>query len=73
MPFKLLFKEKLLEKQVKDNRLITLADAAQEIGITRPSAYRYARETPKQIDLEALEKMCDYFNCTTNDLLERVK
>ena len=52
------------EKKVK------IADVSRAIGVHRNTIGLLYYEKAKRIDLEVLERLCKYFNCTVGDLLE---
>lgn len=46
---------------------------AKEAGLTVPAAYRLAKGEPVQrIDTETLERLCDVFERSPGELIERV-
>ena len=50
-----------------------VADVARETGLNRNTITLLYKENATRIDIEALEKICDLFNCSVGDLLEKVK
>lgn len=50
-----------------------VADVARETGLNRNTITLLYKENATRIDIEALEKICDLFNCNVGDLLEKVK
>ena len=50
-----------------------IADVARETGLNRNTITLLYKENATRIDIEALEKICDLFNCSVGDLLEKVK
>lgn len=55
------------EKKVK------IADVSRDTGINRGTLTRLYQETAERIDLEVIDKLCDYFGCDAGDLLEHRK
>jgi putative transcriptional regulator len=55
------------EKKVK------IADVSRDTGINRGTLTRLYQETAERIDLEVIDKLCDYFSCEAGDLLEHRK
>ncbi|EPJ95153.1 helix-turn-helix domain-containing protein [Pseudomonas psychrophila] len=49
-----------------------IADVAREAGLSRATVTLLYKETAQKVDLEALEKLCELFDCQLGDLLERV-
>ncbi len=54
-------------------RKMKIADVARETGLNRNTITLLYKENATRIDIEALEKICDLFNCSVGDLLEKVK
>lgn len=48
-----------------------IADVARETGLSRATVTLLYKETAQKVDLDALEKLCDLFDCNIGDLLER--
>lgn len=53
------------EKKVK------IADLARELDIHRNTITLLYYEKAKRIDLDVLDKLCDYFSCSIEDLIEK--
>ena len=47
-----------------------IADVARETGLSRATVTLLYKETAQKVDLDALEKLCDLFDCNIGDLLE---
>lgn len=50
---------------------IKIADLARELGIHRNTLTLLYYEKAKRIDLDVLDKLCDYFSCPIEDLIEK--
>ncbi|WP_425347738.1 helix-turn-helix domain-containing protein [Spartinivicinus poritis] len=48
-----------------------IADVARETGLSRVTVTLLYKETAQKVDLEALDKLCKFFNCGIGELLER--
>ncbi len=48
-----------------------IADVARETGLNRNTITLLYKETASRIDLEAVDKLCELFNCEVGDLFER--
>lgn len=48
-----------------------IADVARETGLSRATVTLLYKETAQKVDLDALEKLCDLFDCSIGDILER--
>jgi putative transcriptional regulator len=44
--------------------------AGKDIGIHPNTLYRLYNEESKRVDFEVLEKLCDFFNCRLDELIE---
>lgn len=53
-------------------RKMKIVDVAREAGLNRNTVTLLYKETAQRIDLEALEKLCQLFQCEVSDLLEYV-
>jgi putative transcriptional regulator len=49
-----------------------IADVARDTGLNRNTVTLLYKETAKKVDLEAVEKLCELFNCQVSDLFEYV-
>jgi putative transcriptional regulator len=54
-------------------RKFKIVDVARETGLNRNTVTLLYKETAQRIDLEAIDKLCELFECEVADLLERVK
>ncbi len=52
---------------------LKIADVARETGLNRNTVTLLYKETAQRIDLEAIDKLCELFDCEVADLLERIK
>lgn len=53
-------------------RKMRISDVMRETGLSRTTVTLLYKETALKVDLEALDKLCDLFDCELNQLLERV-
>jgi putative transcriptional regulator len=51
-------------------RKLKIADVAREIGVHRNTVTLLYYEKAQRIDFEVLDKLCKYFNCKVEDILE---
>ena len=51
---------------------LKIVDVARETGLNRNTVTLLYKETAQRIDLEAIDKLCELFDCSVGDLLERV-
>jgi putative transcriptional regulator len=54
-------------------RKLKISDVARDTGINRGTLTRLYHETAERIELEVLDKLCEYLRVSVSDLLERVK
>lgn len=57
----------MAEKKLK------IVDVARDTGLNRNTVTLLYKETAQRIDLETIDKLCEYFDCELSDLLERIK
>lgn len=53
-------------------RKLKVTDVARETGLHRNTITLLYKETATRVDLEAIDKLCEFFDCDVKDLLERV-
>ncbi|WP_368897061.1 helix-turn-helix domain-containing protein [Morganella morganii] len=47
-----------------------IADVARETGLSRVTVTLLYKETAQKVDLEAIDKLCELFDCGIGELLE---
>ncbi|EGS66570.1 helix-turn-helix domain-containing protein [Shewanella algae] len=52
-------------------RKMRISDVMRETGLSRTTVTLLYKETALKVDLEALDKLCDLFNCDIHELLEK--
>ena len=50
-----------------------IVDVARETGLNRNTVTLLYKETAQRIELDAIDKLCELFDCEVADLLERVE
>ena len=53
-------------------RKLKISDAARDTGINRGTLTRLYYETAERVELEVLDRLCDYFGIDLPELIERV-
>ena len=53
-------------------RKMRISDVMRETDLSRTTVTLLYKETALKVDLEALDKLCELFNCPLSDLLEQV-
>ncbi|ELV8625808.1 MULTISPECIES: helix-turn-helix domain-containing protein [Vibrio] len=51
-------------------RKMRISDVMRETGLSRTTVTLLYKETALKVDLEALDKLCELFDCELNQLLE---
>lgn len=51
-------------------RKLKVADVSRDTGLSRATVTLLYNETAARVDLEAVEKLCRYFDCQIGDLFE---
>lgn len=65
-------KELIAEKEFQESRVITLAEIAKETGIHRATLSKIANERGYNTGTENVDRLCAYFDCEIQDLIQRV-
>jgi len=53
-------------------RKMKIADVARDTGLHRNTITLLYNETATRIDLDAVDRLCELFNCSVGDLFERI-
>jgi len=56
--------------ELMGKKKLKIADLARETGLHRNTITLLYKEEAARVELEAMEKLCIYFNCTIGDLFE---
>jgi putative transcriptional regulator len=59
----------IAEKEIKENRKLTMRIIAQEAGVSTNSLVAYTNQEVVRFDAVVLEAFCKYFNCGVGDIL----
>lgn len=51
---------------------LKISDITKDTGINRGTITRLYHETAKRVELDVLDKLCRYLECTVDELLEFV-
>lgn len=49
---------------------LKIADVARRTGLNRNTVTLLYKETAQKVDLDAIDKLCELFECEVGDLLE---
>ena len=66
-------KELIAKKEFAEDRQITLKEIAAETGINRMTLSKIVNHKGYSTDTDNIDKLCSYFDCDVEDLVERVK
>lgn len=59
--------------RIMGERRLKIADVARDTGINRGTITRIYNETATRIEVEAIDKLCDYLDIEVGELYEKVK
>lgn len=66
-------KELIAKKEFAEGRQITLKEIAAETGINRMTLSKIVNHKGYSTVTDNIDKLCNYFDCDVEDLVERVK
>ncbi|MCP3429552.1 helix-turn-helix domain-containing protein [Opacimonas viscosa] len=66
-------KELIAKKEFAEDRQITLKEIAAETGINRMTLSKIVNHKGYSTVTDNIDKLCNYFDCNVEDLVERVK
>ncbi len=53
-------------------RKLKVSDVERETGIHRHKITALYKETAVKVDLDTIDKLCEYFDCSVGELFEKV-
>lgn len=53
-------------------RKLKIADLSRDTGINRGTATRLYYETSERVEIDVINSLCQYFNCSVGDIFEYV-
>lgn len=59
--------------RIMGERRLKIADVARDTGINRGTITRIYNETATRIEIEAIDKLCEYLDIEVGELYEKVK
>lgn len=59
----------IAEKEIRENRKLTMRIIAQESGVSTNSLVAYTNQDVVRFDAVVLDAFCKYFNCGVGDIL----
>lgn len=66
-------KKMIAEKELNDNRKITIKEIAEKTGINRMTLSKIINHRDHNTVTDNLAKLCAYFDCSLNELATYVK
>ena len=68
---KIRFTELLGKKEGRELRRIPITEVSRELGLSRQTISRFiSRPVMERLDMDTVNKLCDYFDCTFYELIE---
>ena len=67
--FKTNIEQLMREKSARERRKITQEIVAEETGLSLPTISRWVRSEVARIELDTVQKLCKYFDCSFEDLV----
>ena len=65
-------KELIAQKSSVEDRRVTLDEVAEATGISRNTLSRIANTRGYSTTTDAIDKLCEFFDCEISELMERV-
>ena len=62
----------LAEKSIKERRTISLREVARDTGLAHTMVYGLANNTLREIPVNGVVTLCEYFGCDLCDMLQLV-
>ena len=65
-------KERIADLEFRERRRVTIQEIAEATGLNRMTLSKLANHHGANVQTEALDKLCIYFGCRVEDLVEHV-
>lgn len=56
--------------RIMGEKKLKISEISRDTGINRGTLTRLYQETAERIDLDVLDQLCDYLDCTVGELFE---
>jgi len=56
-----------------ETKEILISDVERDTGIHRNTIRALINDTAKRVDIDVIDKLCDYFDCEVGQLFEKIK
>lgn len=66
-------KELLAEREFQEGRVITMVEVANSTGIHRMTLSKLANHRGYNPTADVLDRLCNYFNCRIDQLVEHIQ
>ena len=66
------FKRLLAEREFSESRVISIKEVSEVTGIHRNTLTKFANERGYNAGLDIVDKLCSYFSCSVDALIEHV-
>jgi DNA-binding Xre family transcriptional regulator len=66
------FKALLAEKEFEEDRGITIQEVSEATGVNRMTLSKLANHKGHNASSDVIDKLCDYFGCPIQDLVEHI-
>ena len=66
------FKALLADKEFQEGRAITIQEVSEQTGINRMTLSKLANYKGHNASSDVIDKLCDYFKCPIQDLVEHI-
>lgn len=65
-------KERIADLEFRERRRVTIQEIAEATGLNRMTLSKLANHHGANVQTDALDKLCTYFTCRVEDLVEHV-
>ena len=70
---RILFKQRLADKEFHEKRRITMDEVCEKTGIARATLTRIANVPGYNTNTQTIDRLCAYFGCEPGELLQYLK
>lgn len=58
--------------RILGEKKLKISDVSRDTGINRGTLTRLYQETAERIDIEVMDQLCEYLNCSVGELFEKI-
>lgn len=66
-------KERIADLEFRERRRVTIQEIAEATGLNRMTLSKLANHHGANVQTDAIDRLCEYFNCRVEDLVEHVR